>query len=468
MPPHRPASLWQAAAAARGPGDQYIAENDLTLRVADLTSRSILGEKVEDLRGRSVLVSTKDQISTAVALLELDGIAGRLVLIPPDTGLTDFSYLYGSALADVVVADRLLPGCPSRNHVMLSGRIERAPPVAMDRRGQIETSWVLLTSGTSGRPKLVEHTFRSLTGAIRTDGSSNTPIVWSTFYDIRRYGGLQILLRAVLTGSSFLMRNPGTPIAEFLTSARAAGVTHLSGTPSHWRLALMSPSAERLAPEYVRLSGEIADQAILDVIQSTWPGAAVAHAFASTEAGVAFEVTDGRAGFPLTVLEPQQECHDVEVHVRDGTLCVRSSRIARRYLGDGSGSVSGADGFVDTGDVVELCGNRYYFAGRRDGVINVGGMKVHPEEVEAVINCHPCVRMSLVRMRKSPVTGSLVVADVVLKAEPDLCDEAYSKVKTEILQFCAESLPRHKVPGVIHVVNSLGIEHTGKIARSHA
>ena len=53
------------------------------------------------------------------------------------------------------------------------------------------------------------------------------------------------------------------------------------------------------------------------------------------------------------------------------------------------------DGFVDTRDMVELRGDRYYFVGRRDGIINVGGLKVHPEEVEAVINRHPSVQMSL-------------------------------------------------------------------------
>ena len=57
----------------------------------------------------------------------------------------------------------------------------------------------------------------------------------------------------------------------------------------------------------------------------------------------------------------------------------------------------GADGFVDTGDRVEERDGRYYFMGRRGGVINVGGLKVHPEEVEAVINAHPWVRMSLVQ-----------------------------------------------------------------------
>ena len=73
------------------------------------------------------------------------------------------------------------------------------------------------------------------------------------------------------------------------------------------------------------------------------------------------------------------------------------------------------DGFVDTGDMVELRGDRYVFAGRRGGIINIGGLKVHPEEIEAVINRHPQVRMSLVRPKRSPITGSIVIADVVLK-----------------------------------------------------
>ena len=55
--------------------------------------------------------------------------------------------------------------------------------------------------------------------------------------------------------------------------------------------------------------------------------------------------------------------------------------------------------------------------GRRGGVINVGGLKVHPEEVEAVINAHPWVRMSLVKARRNPITGAVVTADVVLAEE---------------------------------------------------
>ena len=69
-----------------------------------------------------------------------------------------------------------------------------------------ETEWVLLTSGTTGVPKLVVHTLASLAGAIGCE-PRNGRLIWSTFYDIRRYGGLQILLRAILTGSSLLLSN---------------------------------------------------------------------------------------------------------------------------------------------------------------------------------------------------------------------------------------------------------------------
>jgi acyl-coenzyme A synthetase/AMP-(fatty) acid ligase len=226
----------------------------------------------------------------------------------------------------------------------------------------------------------------------------------------------------------------------------------------------MCPSACRIAPQYVRLSGEIADQSILDNLRAFYPQAAVAHAFASTEAGVAFEVRDGFAGFPASVIG---RSGGVEMKVEDGSLRIRSSRTAARYMGQDA-PLAGRDGFVDTGDMLELRGNRYYFVGRRDGVVNVGGMKVHPEEIEAVINRHPQVQMSLVRTRKNPIVGALVVADVVLKAETRSAREADRKLEVEILQLCRNVLPRHKVPAAIHFVPALALAATGKLVRCHA
>ena len=121
----------------------------------------------------------------------------------------------------------------------------------------------------------------------------------------------------------------------------------------------------------------------------------------------------------------------------DGSLRIRSPGAASRYVGNGQ-ALTDAGGFVDTGDIVERRGERYYFAGRKGGIINIGGLKVHPEEIEAVINRHPRVRMSLVRPKRSPITGAIVVADVVLKSQ----DEAGNAGQIEVRGRHSQILPR--------------------------
>jgi acyl-coenzyme A synthetase/AMP-(fatty) acid ligase len=136
-----------------------------------------------------------------------------------------------------------------------------------------------------------------------------------------------------------------------------------------------------------------------------------------------------------------------------------------RFVGAGAGALADADGFVDTGDIVELRDGRWHFVGRRNGVINVGGLKVHPEEVEAVINRHPRVRMSLVRSRRNPITGALVVADVVLRED---AGDRTAEIEQEILRLCRDGLSRHKIPSTIRFVPELAVATSGKLARSHA
>jgi acyl-coenzyme A synthetase/AMP-(fatty) acid ligase len=289
-------------------------------------------------------------------------------------------------------------------------------------------------------------------------------VIWGTFYDIRRYGGLQVYLRAVLTRSSLLLARPEELLANFLKRAGKAGVTHISGTPSHWRRALMSPQADRIAPRYIRLSGEIADQAILNNLRSFYPDAEICHAFATTEAGVAFDVHDARAGFPARMLAGTR---GVDLKIVDATLRVRSSRTAQRYLGENPPALKDPEGFVDTGDVLELRDGRYYFQGRHDGVINVGGLKVHPEEVEAVLNHHPRVRLSLVKAKKNPISGALVVAEVLLKGSSPPEGEPARELERAIQQFCRELLAPHKVPAMISFVPTLAIAETGKLVRHH-
>jgi acyl-CoA synthetase (AMP-forming)/AMP-acid ligase II len=311
----------------------------------------------------------------------------------------------------------------------------------------------------------VVHTLDTLAGRLPGRAACADRVVWSTFYDIRRYGGLQIYLRAVLGGVPLVVGSRGESIPEFLDRAAAAGVTHLSGTPSHWRQALLSGAVANCQPGYVRLSGEIADQPLLDHLRIAFPRSRIAHAFASTEAGVAFEVDDGLAGFPAGFIG---QPGPVQLKVTNGTLHIRSAGNALRYQGDAH-RITGVDGYVDTGDMVEKVDDRYYFRGRRGGIINVGGLKVYPEEVEAVLNAHPRVRLSRVRARRSPVTGSVVVADIVLSEAPESERvEIEQTVQRELLNHCRRALEAHKVPVTLRFVVDLELTAAGKLERAHA
>jgi acyl-coenzyme A synthetase/AMP-(fatty) acid ligase len=409
-PPNTLASIRDRLADAPEGSQRFLWGATASVCLGDLFDGTSPGSRVAELAGRTVLVATRDQFAAALALIELDGIARRLIVCTPDLPAEHLPAIVAKANVDVVL------------------------------------------------------TFASLTAPIVGALGQGAGVVWGTFYDIRRYGGLQIFLRAVLGRGSFVLSDAGESIGEYLVRLGAHGATHVSGTPTHWRRALMSPDAGAIAPRYIRLSGEIADQAILNALRSFYPQASVGHAFASTEAGVGFEVNDGLEGFPAGVVDAPGE---VQIKVEDGSLRIRSARTAMGYVGEEHSALTDDAGFVDTGDMVERRGDRYYFLGRRSGIINVGGLKVHPEEVEAAINRHPAVRMSMVRSRKSPLIGSLVAADVVLNGatDPSGAGESRAGVRREILQICHERLAPHKIPATIRFVPALEIAAAGKVAR---
>src|SRR2546430_689586 len=112
-------------------------------------------------------------------LIELDGGARRVVLGPAGLPLEDVPFIMATAGVDAVVSDRaaLEAGAPSVGaFVTCSPRLE---PTDAERTGRHQTEWILLTSGTTGVPKLVVHTLASLAGAIKRDRGLAGPAVWS-------------------------------------------------------------------------------------------------------------------------------------------------------------------------------------------------------------------------------------------------------------------------------------------------
>ncbi len=439
-----------------------ISDSRQILSLTDIISQSAAVGRARELSGRSVLLAASNQLISALALIELDGIAARVLLCPPDLNCDHARTLIGEADIDAIVTDEPPRWSNAGVHPIIAAQLPEG--VRVGPATERATEWLLLTSGTSGVPKIVSHTLEGLCGAIVAEAPTrDSAPVWATFYDIRRYGGLQIFLRAIVGGGSLVLSDPDQPLVDQVARFSTCGVTHISGTPSHWRKLLMSGAAAGFAPRYVRLSGEIADQAVLDGLRQAFPQASIGHAFASTEAGVCFAVNDGLEGFPVSLLGQNRD--GVEMKVLDGSLRIRSKRTATAYVGKNAGQLMDADGFVDTGDMVELRGDRNYFVGRRGGIINIGGLKVHPEEIEAVINRHVEVKMSRALSRKSPITGSIVVAEVVL-AE---AGRARAKeIREEILVECRARLASYKVPAVIRIIEALDVNPAGKLTRTNA
>lgn len=463
-------TLWGLVTGYGDLGSRFIADARSHRKLAELVADPSRRAATRSLWNRSVLLYTDDQLGTAIALTALDGTARRLVICPGKLAPEPLSSVMRRAEVDAVVTDQLQD--PGDCFAEVQRAIYRPDDLApldgyADRTA---TEWILFTSGTTGIPKLVVHTLETLVGPVYPLRSLGAKSVWSTFYDIRRYGGLQILLRALVANGSMVLSSSSDTPAELIRRLAGEAVTHISGTPSHWRLALMSGSPKLISPRYIRMSGEVADQAIIVALRAAYPNASISHAFASTEAGVVFDVDDGDAGFPARFVNPGQGT--VSLRVEGGSLRVRSTRVARRYLGDDMPPIADAEGFVDTGDMVDLRGGRYHFAGRREGVINVGGQKVHPEEVEAVINQHPKIRMSLVKARRSPIVGAIVVAEVVPQTPgTGFGERGYEDVDGltgEILQLCRDTLAPFKVPASIRIVPRLDVSASGKLVRVRA
>ena len=205
---NRPASL----------GNSLIANGNLLTGVAvgdrTIEKWSELRESVEylsddeifRLRGRSVVIATISQLTAVAMLIQLDGIAGRIVLYPPDMPREHLTFVADTAQADAIFTDQREVELMDRRVEYIVRNDQRSVARDIECGSLIETEWILLTSGTTGLPKLVVHTLASLSGAIDRSSPSPTRIVWSTFYDIRRYGGLQIFLRAALTGASLVLQ----------------------------------------------------------------------------------------------------------------------------------------------------------------------------------------------------------------------------------------------------------------------
>lgn len=391
------------------------------------------------------------------AAIQLDGTAESILLVPFDACENFIKNAEKKLALDFIVTDGSVDASYWNTTVL---HFEEVTNLGKRDAEQVntKTKWLLATSGTTGTPKIVAHTIESLTRTT-AKGNRKENTVWGLLYDPARFAGLQVVLQAIFAKANLIIPSPELDFERKIEYLANHGITALSATPSLWRKVLMSSASKLLNIKQITLGGEIADKRILNSLVKRFPESAITHIFASTEAGVGFSVKDKRAGFPSSWLK--SGVRNVEMKVSDnGTLCFKNTHLNQKYLGD-EVPLADTDGWIDTGDLIEVEDDRVFFKGRLNGAINIGGNKVIPEDVEAVIREVSGVYQVAVKAKSSSIAGSLVEALVVV--EPGFADPL--SLKKKVKEHCSKVLPSFKVPAFVKLVDELPVGSTGKIRR---
>ncbi len=159
-------SLWHFISASADLSQKWIWSLDRSICLDRLTSNSAICTSLSSAQGRSILVRTESQLTAALALIELDGIARKLVLCPSDLPGPHLQWVVTAASVDLIICDQASADISALGIESVVLTPDSFTPIKHRPEGSEQTEWLLLTSGTTGLPKIVVHTLSTLTDAI--------------------------------------------------------------------------------------------------------------------------------------------------------------------------------------------------------------------------------------------------------------------------------------------------------------
>lgn len=396
------------------------------------------GDLVEELTEREErhpVVYTDDPSEVLIEVLLATLTEADLTLLDAEFSEETLASLgYGS---DVRSKTEPVPEIAIADPEELPARIE----AANDR-------WTLTlhTSGTTGTPTPVEQTLDGLTRSVRRDDRFEEH-VWAFAYNPTHLAGLQVFFQAVLNRNPmvYVFEQSADRIGELI---ERYGITHVSATPTFYRLRLQGLSGTYESVRRLTSGGEKFEPSLRDTLQESFPNAEFRNVYAITEAGSLLE-SDGEL-FRI----PDDRSDRLAVS-DDGELIVHRSLLGRSVADDLEGE------WFHTGDVVEYVDDeRFRFVGRKSDFVNVGGYRVNPHEVEQRINDVDGVELAVVTARDSSVTGNVLVAEV--KPAEDI-DPAVAKRRVEA---AVDDLERWKRPRIVETVDGIDRSRSGKRVRT--
>lgn len=351
----------------------------------------------------------------------------------------------------VVEIDKALSvsGCDfiiEHNHCMDFSYIDKSVPCVSDLmnefKSELAAGIVLFSSGSTGKPKGILHRFSTVLEKFTVQ---RAPLVTISFLMIDHFGGINTIL-GVLSNLGTIVTVADRSVDSVCNAIEKHHVELLPTTPSFLNLLLASKAYEKYdlsSLNKISYGTEVMPEGVLTKLIEIFPNVKFQQTYGLSEVGVLNSVSrpDGSLWVKLGG-------SGFETKVVDGTLWVRSKYKMVGYLN--ADSKFDAEGWFDTQDKVEVDGEYFKILGRVTDLINVGGQKVYPVEVEDVILQHPNVLDVAIYGEPHPLLGQVVSAKLNLKNA-----ESSDSIKSEIRSFCKDKLANYKIPVKVHVTEDV-------------
>ena len=343
------------------------------------------------------IVGDFDADSIALSLRLLDAGA---ILMPLTSGTKpDHEYFLESGGAQWVIQGDAIERCLLRADVAIN-------PLIADLRQRNHPGIIFFSSGTTGRPKAILHDFRNF---LARYAEPRPALVTLNFLLFDHAGGINTLLHTLFNSGVVVVPSERTPDAIAADIERHS-VELLPATPTFLRMMLLAGLFDEDRYPSLRVityGTERMDQGTLNLLSEKLPRVDFRQTYGLSELGV-FQVKS-RARDSLWM---RIGGDGIETRVTDGVLQIRSANRMLGYLNAPSPFV---DGWYDTGDIVEEQDGFIKVVGRAKEIINVGGLKILPGELERVALLYPGVLRAKARGVANPITGQ----HIELTAEPE-------------------------------------------------
>ena len=299
---------------------------------------------------------------------------------------------------------------------------------------------ILFSSGSTGKPKAMIHNLDTLIDSFKDKKEKSMNMLVFLMFD--HIGGLNTVFNALCMGACLIIPKikDAKTICELIEKYK---IMVLPSSPTFLNLILISEEYKNYDLSSLRMityGTETMPQSLLLKLKEVFPKVKFLQTFGTSETGIS--TTSSKSSNSLFM---KLEDINGEYKIVENELWLRSKTQVLGYLNASMDSFT-SDGWFKTGDLVEVDGEYIKIIGRAKEVINVGGQKVLPAEVESIILEMEEISDCMVYGEKNAITGQTVVCDVVLNQEVE-------NIKKRVRVFCKDRLDAYKIPTKVNVVD---------------